>query len=124
MCRAGAGSSALFGLTAALDEVVLLHAVATPYTLDIDLGCAAVLVGVSVLTGIPAAWGVSRLDRADGRWICAASVLLTMVLAHAVAASWTQASVGRPGQALLVSLPGLLVADVVGACALTAILAL
>jgi diguanylate cyclase (GGDEF)-like protein len=120
--RRAVAAGVVFGLTVALAHSIALQTVQTPFQLALSTESTLILIGLAIVPSVPTAWAATHLDRLSGRIGCAIAVAVTLLLVHV----WSERlSIELPpvhGDLLTISMPGLLVADVFGGCAMIAIL--
>lgn len=120
--RRVATAGVVFGLTVVLVQVIALQTVRTPFQLRLSTESTLILMGLAIVPSLPTAWAATYLDRMSGRIGCGIAVAVTLLLVHA----WSEwLWIELPplhGDLLTISMPGLLVADVFGECAMIAIL--
>ncbi|MBV8262469.1 MAG: diguanylate cyclase, partial [Candidatus Eremiobacteraeota bacterium] len=120
--RRAAAAGAVFGMTAGLVHVMALRAIRTPFQMAFGPENTLMLIGLTIVPGVPTAWAATHVDRLRGRFGCGIGVAVTLVLVHALSARLSIELPPLHGDPLTISMPGLLVADVFGGCAMIAIL--
>jgi signal transduction histidine kinase/NO-binding membrane sensor protein with MHYT domain len=111
----------VFGLTVALVQILALRSLQRPFRMHLGGWQAALVIGLAMLPGVPSAWAATQFQRIAGQFACASGVILTVTLVHIVSVRLASQIPGSEG-AMTISLPDLLVLDVIGGCAMIAIL--